>query len=785
MGTCSMTCLDDSSLPFLHGTLIIRIEEAKDLPDLDSSWWHSSKNVTDAFVKVELFPVGVKVAETKCVNDSLYPIWGEEFKLLMCHNADKLRVTVLDKDLWDGEPIGWCEVSCLGLVDGEKVEEWHDLTVGEDGEVQGAIRVGLQFFAKGSLDTDSSKILPCYFPCQSGNHVTLYQDADTPQLSIFDGLVDKAGNEYVPPRLWRDIYDTIIAAQRFIYITGWSVDTTISLLRGEEDPDCSLSNIGELLKSKADDGVRVLVMIWNDKSSGGVFGRDGQMATHDEQTEEFFSDSAVQVANVARVREGGGMGMVESEMVETVYTHHQKCVIADAEILDSELRRIVAYIGGIDLTDGRYDTPEYPLFKYQVTHSQDFYQNCTPGATESTGPREPWHDIHARVEGPAARDILQNFIDRWSKQAEDKVGSLVDISDEEFDLENVGENATEYWDVQVLRSITSDSCLFDRDRMDTLTGKRGHMIDDSILRAYIQQIRKADHFIYIENQYFMGSAYAWKREREALTKHTVPREIVSKIIEKIEAGERFTCYVTIPMFPEGDPTSMASQEILHWQRCTMEAMYWRIGNAIKQHDLDTHPLDYLMFFCLGKRETEEEVPEDMEEADPDTPAGLVRQSLRHPIYVHSKLMVVDDDYIIVGSANINQRSLAGSRDSEIAIGAFQPSQLSEECGGEPRGDIHTFRMALWAAHLGGYDPDFLNPSSIECVEKVREISKSFQEVYSAANMEEQNKVHLMPYPILVHNDGTVESEQDWEMFPDTEGLVCGKRSGVFPGYLTT
>ena len=30
-----MTCLDDSSLPFLHGTLVIRIEEAKDLPDLD------------------------------------------------------------------------------------------------------------------------------------------------------------------------------------------------------------------------------------------------------------------------------------------------------------------------------------------------------------------------------------------------------------------------------------------------------------------------------------------------------------------------------------------------------------------------------------------------------------------------------------------------------------------------------------------------------------------------------------------------------------------------------
>ena len=62
------------------------------------------------------------------------------------------------------------------------------------------------------------------------------------------------------------------------------------------------------------------------------------------------------------------------------------------------------------------------------------------------------------------------------------------------------------------------------------------MIDDSIMRAYIQQIRKADNFIYIENQYFMGSSYAWKRERETLTKHTVPREIVSKIVEKMEAG---------------------------------------------------------------------------------------------------------------------------------------------------------------------------------------------------------------------------------------------------------
>ena len=31
-----------------------------------------SKNVTDAYAKVDLFPVGLTIAETKVVNDSLY-----------------------------------------------------------------------------------------------------------------------------------------------------------------------------------------------------------------------------------------------------------------------------------------------------------------------------------------------------------------------------------------------------------------------------------------------------------------------------------------------------------------------------------------------------------------------------------------------------------------------------------------------------------------------------------------------------------------------------------------
>ena len=45
------------------------------------------------------------------------------------------------------------------------------------------------------------------------------------------------------------------------------------------------------------------------------------------------------------------------------------------------------------------------------------------------------------------------------------------------------------------------------------------------------------------------------------------------------------------------------------------------------------------------------------------------------VYVHSKMAIFDDDYIIVGSANINDRSMTGTRDTEIAMGAYQPHKL--------------------------------------------------------------------------------------------------------------
>ena len=58
---------------------------------------------------------------------------------------------------------------------------------------------------------------------------------------------------------------------------------------------------------------------------------------------------------------------------------------------------------------------------------------------------------------------------------------------------------------------------------------------------------------------------------------------------------------------------------------TMQMMYTIVADAIKDHEVDAKPTDYLMFFCLAKREGMNDIPEDIGPPAPGTKAELVRQ----------------------------------------------------------------------------------------------------------------------------------------------------------------
>ena len=51
-------------------------------------------------------------------------------------------------------------------------------------------------------------------------------------------------------------------------------------------------------------------------------------------------------------------------------------MVVDAEAGNNR-RKIVAFVGGLDLCDGRYDTPEHPLFRtLQKEHLDDYHNPC-------------------------------------------------------------------------------------------------------------------------------------------------------------------------------------------------------------------------------------------------------------------------------------------------------------------------------------------------------------------------------------------------------------------------
>ncbi|KAH7850101.1 hypothetical protein Vadar_027941 [Vaccinium darrowii] len=73
------------------------------------------------------------------------------------------------------------------------------------------------------------------------------------------------------------------------------------------------------------------------------------------------------------------------------------------------------------------------------------------------------------------------------------------------------------------------------------------------------------------------------------------------------------------------------------------------------------------------------------------------------VYVHSKLMIIDDRVALVGSSNLNDRSLLGSRDSEVKTLIEDTEFLESSMNGVPwrAGKFALrLRLSLWSEHLG-------------------------------------------------------------------------------------
>ncbi|PHT99434.1 Phospholipase D epsilon [Capsicum chinense] len=145
-----------------------------------------------------------------------------------------------------------------------------------------------------------------------------------------------------------------------------------------------------------------------------------------------------------------------------------------------------------------YSKRQDPRTTFLVSYTQygitlcDFYQTSVSGPSlHKGGPREPWHYSHARVKGQAAMDILNNFEQRWNKQIGPSLLIPIRSIPELSNQPNTASTDRD-WNVQVSRSI---------DHVSAYHFPRNMTVERSIHEneAYVEAIRRADRFIYIEN----------------------------------------------------------------------------------------------------------------------------------------------------------------------------------------------------------------------------------------------------------------------------------------------
>ncbi|XP_074081518.1 phospholipase D2 isoform X2 [Macrotis lagotis] len=442
------------------------------------------------------------------------------------------------------------------------------------------------------------------------------------------------------------VADAILQAQEEIFIADWWLSPEIYLKRPAQSDDWRLDI---MLKKKAEEGVRVSVLLFKEVELAlGInsgYSKKALMQLH---------------PNIKVMRHPDHV---------TLWAHHEKLLVVD---------QIVAFMGGLDLAFGRWDDLHYRISDLEgysgattpqastansslpvapdLSHNQLFwlgkdYSNLiTKDWIQLDRPfedfidremmaRMPWRDVGVVVHGSAARDLARHFIQRWNftktTKAKYKIPhfpyllpkSPSTASQLPFVLPG-GQSAT----VQVLRSV---------DRWSAGTS------ESSILNAYLHTIRESCHFLYIENQFFISCSDG----RTVL--NTVGDAIVERILRAHKQQQRFRVYVLLPLLPgfEGDISTgggNAIQAILHFTYRTLCRGEYSILHRLKAA-MGTLWRDYVS--VCGLR----------------THGELGGKLISELIYIHSKLLIADDRTVIIGSANINDRSLLGKRDSEIAM----------------------------------------------------------------------------------------------------------------------
>jgi phosphatidylserine/phosphatidylglycerophosphate/cardiolipin synthase-like enzyme len=486
-------------------------------------------------------------------------------------------------------------------------------------------------------------------------------------------------------RAFAAVHEAINAAKKTIDIISWGFDPSMRLLRPDGE------RLGELLRRKAegsfgpawDKPVQVRILIWKNAAAnfgenniigdgflgsgggGGLGSGVGGMASAGggSTANEGYNDYAHKLGNSAAVERDDdeakrfnrewfrylppdmefrtrdyspldrasieiqqilqrGLGSPTQRSLLTLFaSHHQKMILVDYE----EAEDAVGFVMGHNLLRNYWDTDEHP---YQSGARLGF---------------APWQDISSRVHGPALYDLNENFMTAWDKAQ--------------------GSGSKFFWNEERKTRSAQDFLAPAQKRgkgqMAQICRTQSQENDKSILDAYRQAIANARNYLYFENQYFRYRELAEliRTVRRKLKSAGWPRDFYIFVVtnQPDSAGRTYT-YEMLAALRQGHRMPGYHREAE--QEKDPEA-------ALRQIDLVGINIHITTLATHG-------IP------------GPGKPREYPSIYVHSKLLLADDIFFTLGSANINVRSM--ETDSELNIACPSPAITRQ------------FREHLWSLH---------------------------------------------------------------------------------------
>ena len=333
-----------------------------------------------------------------------------------------------------------------------------------------------------------------------------------------------------------------------------------------------------------------------------------------------------------------------------------------------------------------------------------------PGRKENKAEQfGPYHDIQAFISGPAAGVLTELFIERW----EDSGGGSIAL-----------QVVSDYRCFGMKRAlpVASRRAGISRTRAKTVVPLRDGVRE--IRSLFLDAIASADALIYMENQYFSSQA------------------VFRALTDRMRQTERPRLEIVM-IFPR-KPTAFIEE----------------LSMGIAQSKIFKALIETAAHYghSLGIYYTAVQGPKGRPAAD---------------VYIHSKLLIIDDRFLTVGSANTTNRSMG--LDTELNI-AWEASTTNNN---SLAGSIRRIRKDLLAEHTG------LRWLRSRRLDRVRGIV-SFLDRYATSEKSRLRHLHvesgkwladLSPEDLAIDPESPILEESIFE-------IISADRSGLFAKGIT-